>query len=112
MFFGSDVFTFWCNGHTPLHTAAGRGRLEVVQLLLAARADVHKRNGLVATHCSPTALQFQSCTQRQRLFPPLTTHFLRREGFTPLHEAARHGDLRVVQLLVGDGADVNAVAFE
>ena len=50
--------------------------------------------------------------QRQRLSPPLITHFLRREGFTPLHEAARHGDLRVVQLLVGEGADVNAVALE
>jgi ankyrin repeat protein len=89
--------------------------LEVVQLLLAAKADVHKTNeygGVRATHCAPSALHFQTCTQLQRLFPPITTHFFCRNGFTPLHEAARHGDLRVVQLLVGEGADVNAVALE
>ena len=59
-------------------------------------------------HCILKAPIFQ----RQRLPLPLITHFFSREGFTPLHEAARHGDLRVVQLLVGEGADVNAVALE
>jgi len=40
-FFGSTRFR---TDITPLHRAAGQGRLDVVQLLLAARADVHKKD--------------------------------------------------------------------
>ena len=46
-------------------------------------------------------------------FHPLLTHFLlRREGFTALHAAAKSGHLHVVQFLVSEGADVNAVALD
>jgi hypothetical protein len=45
-------------------------------------------------------------------FHPLLTHFLRREGFTALHAAAKGGHLHVVQYLVSQGADVNAVALD
>ena len=62
------------------------------------------------------ALHCDAAFQLQRMPLPILTHFFltlrRREGFTPLHTAARHGDLSVVQLLVGEGANVNAVALE
>lgn len=45
-----------------------------------------------------------------QLYP--VTHFFRSEGFTALHAAAQYGDLDVVQLLVSEGADVNAVALK
>jgi hypothetical protein len=38
--------------------------------------------------------------------PPLT-HFLHRDGDSPLHLAALNGDLAVAKLLVAAGADVN-----
>jgi hypothetical protein len=49
---------------------------------------------------------------KTEVFYPTLTHFLRREGFTALHAAAKSAHLHVVQFLVSEGADVNAVAIE
>jgi ankyrin repeat protein len=46
------------------------------------------------------------------VFYPTLTHLLCREGFTALHAAAKSAHLHVVQFLVSEGADVNAVALE
>jgi ankyrin repeat protein len=51
-------------------------------------------------------------TSFQSFLSHTLTHFHRREGFTALHAAAKSAHLHVVQFLVSEGADVNAVALE
>ena len=43
----------------------------------------------------------------QRLFLTRLTPFPYRDGYTPLHEAAKYGRLDIVRFLVSAGAEVN-----
>jgi ankyrin repeat protein len=70
----------------PLHLAARQGSREVLEVLLAARADVKAR------------------TRRADTVPGVG-----RGGATPLHEAARFGRAEAARTLLGHGADVNAL---
>jgi hypothetical protein len=52
----SSVMDLSSGGQLPLHLAAAAGSIEVLQLLLAAGADVEAKNG-----SGETALQVGSC---------------------------------------------------
>ncbi|KAF6252348.1 hypothetical protein COO60DRAFT_538233 [Scenedesmus sp. NREL 46B-D3] len=54
----SSVMDLSSGGQLPLHLAAAAGSLDVLQLLLAAGADVEARNGM-----GETALQVRRCCQ-------------------------------------------------
>ena len=78
---GADVNAEDGQGHTPLYVIAdaGGGNVDVAEVLIAHGADLEKR-----------------CTRR----------YCRPE--TALHRAAENGQLGLVQLLIREGADVNA----
>ena len=67
------------SGNTPLHHAAMRQHLDVVQLLIDAGADIDAKN----------------------------VHFYNGRGCTPLHYACAGGELDIVKMLVNAGADVS-----
>jgi hypothetical protein len=67
------------NGCDTLHTAASRGNVEMVELLLAVGMNIDERNGASAYY----------------------------PGFTPLHEAAKYSQFAMVDYLIEHGAAVN-----
>jgi ankyrin repeat protein len=69
-------------GETPLGVAAMNGRQAVVEVLLAAKADVNAAKNLNIANRDP--------------------------GETPLHEACAYGYAAIVQSLLDHGAEVNA----
>ena len=77
---GVDVNAKSEGGSTPLHGAAEGGHGEIVELLIAAGADLHAR----------------------------TVPMLGGGGWTPLHSAARQGHREIVELLIANGSDVNS----
>lgn len=70
------------DGSTPLHCAAWKGHLDVVEVLLMSGADVNAHNQ--------------------------NDHW----GTTPLHAAAHANEAKIVQLLLSHGADPRAKDLE
>jgi ankyrin repeat protein len=66
----------------PLHYAAQRGYVEIIEVLLAYKADINAK----VTERSPDGIL----------------------GWTPLHLAAERGRVAAVELLVSKGADIEA----
>ncbi|GMI14779.1 hypothetical protein TrVE_jg7335 [Triparma verrucosa] len=96
-------------GRTALLKAALRGHLEVVQVLVAAGADVNKAR--TDDGCTPLFMAAQN--GHQNVVQALVTaradlnKATTDTGDTPLYIAAQQGHLDVVQALVAARADVN-----
>lgn len=104
------------DGTTPLHMAAEKGNVKVVELLLAHGADVK------ATAEASACLSFPACcAQREAFHHARKCQSLRlssgrlassvpaqRWGGTPLHRAVERGHRLVTEALIAHGADVNA----
>jgi ankyrin repeat protein len=97
-------------GATPLHWAWFGGSRAVIDLLLAAGADPTVRDQ--SLRCTPRA--FGICAPanwgfaflvRQRLAADTSLATLNDGTTSPLHEAARSGDMETVRLLLDAGAD-------
>ena len=103
------------DGRTALQAAAGGGHLEVVERLLAAKANVNAAAAMVlmvGRHCRPqqgaaTSRSWSGCWLR-RLTSMLL--LLSSNGRTALQAAAGGGHLEVVERLLAAKADVNAAA--
>jgi len=96
---------------TPLHRAADGGRMHTAELLLrkGASIDVRDDNGMTPLHLA----SFEGHTDTVRLlldqpFADVNAKDFRRR--TPLHSAAANCQVSTAELLLGHGADVNAVA--
>jgi ankyrin repeat protein len=86
-------------GRTPLMTAALKGHLDIVKLLIKKGADIHARDleGKTALYLAALRVHTKVAT------------FLRKHGAQlDFVTAIRLGDLREVQRLVKEGADVNS----
>jgi len=132
---GGDVNAKDDNGGTPLHWAAGSGTKEVTELLIAKGADVNEKD-----HNGQTPLDIANKSEIADLLRKHggkhgTIHgaasgddieavkeFLdagkdvnakdKGLGATPLHWAIFKGHKEIAELLISEGADVNAKAQE
>jgi ankyrin repeat protein len=102
------------DGYTPLGLAAFFGRVEAVELLVARGADVNApaRNATrvrplhsAVAHRGPeAALQIAGIL----LAAGASANVAQQGGWTPLHQAAAHGQTALVELLLEHGADAAA----
>ena len=94
-------------GDTPLHTHAGEGRKEVVEILINAGANVNAKND---TGMSPLHNAVTKEVVELLIAEGANVNAKNKHGGTPLHEAAASGHKEIVELLIAEGADVGAKA--
>jgi ankyrin repeat protein len=111
---GVDVNRGTKNLFTPLHLAAFKGRLEIVQLLLdhGARAKAENEWCETALHIVSRG-EFDTQEQgvgiaRLLLERGANVNTREKDLFTPLHSAALNGRLEIAQLLLDHGANAKA----
>ena len=96
-------------GRTALMVAARAGHLRVVEILIAAGADV---NAQTSRTLEATALMMAARYGRTEIMEVLLDHGANvnrrtNNGYTALMRAARNGQTTAVRLLVQNGADVS-----
>jgi len=100
------------SGMTPLHAATKKGLKEVVELLIAAGADVNAKITSGGSNKNKTPLDFAIQYNK-----PEITDLLRKHGgktgeelnaLNALIDAAKNGDIEAVTQHLAAGADVNA----
>lgn len=112
---GADVTqqerVYYENGRTALHYAAGVGRTDLVNMLIAHGADVNATAGFGATPLHDAAL-----AGRNGAVEALLAHGAKIDAFccyanegTPLYLAVKAGWTDTADLLLAKGASVNAV---
>lgn len=96
------------NQETPLHAAVSGGHLDIVDLLIAAEADVN-----AVDNQKRTPLHLACYDGHKEIVEKLISHGADLEakfsnGTTPLFWAIPEGHTEVFELLVNRGADINA----
>jgi cytohesin len=92
------------SGNTPLHTAVLYDKLNIVEALLRAGADVNARDKWGST---PLHFAASPGTATALLKAKAKVNAVDSVGRIPLHDAAHRGSDQVVRTLLGAGADVN-----
>jgi len=134
---GADVDAQDVNGWTPLHSTAYEGHRGIVELLIVKDADVNAKdvNGrtpldlgiftseiadLLRKHGGRTAEELalriaafrgDLAGVQAQLDAGADVNTKDGDGWTPLHYSANYGYKEIVQLLIGNGADVNATVL-
>ena len=95
-------------GRAGIHAAAGRGHVDVVRLLLEARADkdAPMQDGTTALHLASRRGHLDIV--RLLLEAGAAKDAAMQDGATALHEASEQGHLDIVRVLLGAGADKDA----
>ncbi len=108
---GSDLNVKDVYGGTPLQTAAGKGQIKAVEILLANGVDINLRAGPAAGTPLHTAVDAGQTAMAEFLIAQGADVKLgSRSRLTPLHSAAAQGATDLAELLIAKGADVNALA--
>jgi ankyrin repeat protein len=92
---------------TPLHYAAGRGLLKLVQRLLELNAEVNSCDRLKSTPLLLSSRYGHTDVVQFLLDHNADVYAHDNDGDTSLHEAAGRGHLEISQLLLKHGAEVN-----
>ncbi|OTB06936.1 hypothetical protein M426DRAFT_30132, partial [Hypoxylon sp. CI-4A] len=108
---GADVNMRGFGGDTPLHRAASRNYVDIVKVLLDAKANVDLKNDDWQTPWLYSAaaggdIEMVRFLIESGVNPSIKTNF----DWAPLHWAAHNGKLDCVRALVDAGADVNAMS--
>ena len=90
---------------TPLHWAANRGHLDIVQALLKARADVNAKDEYGMTPLHLAAIRGHLGIIQALLKAGADVNAKDEDEYTPLHLAAARGHLDIVQALIEARAD-------
>ena len=93
---------------TPLHLAAFKGYKDVVELLLANKAEVNAKDNNGQTPLHVAALKGHKDVAELLLANKAEVNAKDNNGETPLHLAALSGHKDVVELLLANKAEVNA----
>ena len=123
---GADVNIQTHDGRGPLHFAAERGDLALMQILLdnGADVDLQENDGTAPLHLAVCVEQeVHYAAENGELVQGLATvqvlldkgadiNIKTRQGATPLHVAIDRGQGAMVQLLAKMGADVNSQTNE
>ncbi|XP_040284693.1 ankyrin repeat domain-containing protein 6 isoform X1 [Bufo bufo] len=96
------------HGRTPLHLAANKGHLNVVQILLKAGCDLNVQDDGQQTALHRAAVVGHSDILAILIQEGCALDRQDKDGNTALHEAAWHGFSQSVKLLVKAGANVLA----
>uniref|UniRef100_A0A8D8AKH4 Ankyrin-2 n=1 Tax=Culex pipiens TaxID=7175 RepID=A0A8D8AKH4_CULPI len=90
---------------TPLQVAASMGHTKVVELLLANDANINPKS---INGCTPLFIAVVSgLTNPIKIFAENGVKFCDLEEVTPLNSASRFGNVKIIELLLKHGADVN-----
>ena len=96
-------------GWTALHTAAANGYKDIVELLLAHKAEVNARDQLGQTPLHVSALRLgNECVVELLLASHADINARDTDRWTPLHTAAYGGVAKVAEMLLARRAKVNA----
>ena len=133
---GADLNTKDKEGKTPLYHAARWGHTNIAALLIAAGADVNAKDdkgrtpldravgyteivALLRKHGGKTSEELNALIDaaeagnieavKQHLAAGMDVNAKDEDGVTPLHEAALWGHNEVTELLIANGAEVNAI---
>ncbi|KAN0129916.1 Ankyrin repeat-containing domain protein [Lactarius tabidus] len=93
---------------TPLHYAAGRGLLKLVQKLLELKAEVNSCDRLKSTPLLLSSRYGHTDVVRLLLDHNADAYAHDSHGDTSLHEAAGRSHLEISQMLLEHGAEVNS----
>jgi len=96
------------DGGTPLHIAASRGHKDIVNFLIANKADVNAQGWGGFTPLHYAAGSGHKDVAGLLLANKAKVNVERKSGETALHLAAYEGHIETVEVLLANGADVNA----
>ena len=101
---GANPVAVDINGTNPLMFASSKGHSDIVSLLLTYPININAKN-----EYGYTALSFANKTGSFPVCQLLFNHgaVLHNEEINPLYFAASHGDVKIINLLIEKGADVN-----
>jgi ankyrin repeat protein len=98
------------NGKTAFHFAAEKGHRRVVEILLAAGADIDAPNASQYTPLHYAVFGGQSAMCELLIEKGANVDARNKFELTPLFVAAERGNLEAAKIFVAHGADVNAVS--
>ena len=108
---GANPSTPIATGETPLMTCAKSGSVEAVKMLLVHGAEVNAKE----PSQNQTALMWAAAERHTDVVRTLIEagadfQAHTKRGFTPLHFAAREGDLETTRLLLAAGVNINILS--
>ncbi|GFV09793.1 hypothetical protein TNCV_2598481 [Trichonephila clavipes] len=109
---GENVDATTPENSTALHLAVQANQPEVVEILLGHGANVQMKagkNGETALHMAAGVIDGHKCAELI-IKSGADVNARNEDGETPLHNAARHGQLKTVTQLLEDGAGLDSLS--